>query len=620
MAQRAWLYILVGLLISSFLGGAVRVFFSPARVREIVEKVVLEKQPKFNIDFDSARLELAGAWWPSIAIELSGIQIKAKEPCITNSSFQVDRLIVPFQLSSLLDKKIKFGHVSAGDMRIYLRPTLCESTEQAEITVEDGIAPLERFFQKRWSKELINTTRFLDKLSIERLELLRDNENLSPANLKQFEMVFLADEGLSKLSFAVELGAPWVGKSEFGLIETEVHIRANEVQLFGEGNLKEGQFQINGKWAVDQGEASINLLSRDVPMLSIMELVHHWGVLKSFNPILKNQWASCDMGISGDIRKFRELELKLHQCRLYGDFGEINLKTTQINNLMEGGVLSFLVQDVDVKRVLSAFDFAKNWGLVSNFGRFTGVMNISGKNTYELNGSMRDFVMYISHLKAHARQKIDSAQVDLAMAGNRFSGRIFDFLVEEGSVAGGFSFNFSPAGDGLFQFSLDKVIFPPQVQKAIWGGEVSASAVYGKGSVEKSEIKQLAGDLALVDLKTESWAFKNIKSKFNYSHGRLRLSAFADEFYIFPNSNWSVALPASLSQLKTELDFVDGGGHWINFSAFDLKSDTKFESIGEWTRKNGLMGELIASNKNKIKHWSVGGAWTAPQLKALGSP
>ncbi|MCB0350945.1 MAG: hypothetical protein KDD38_07165 [Bdellovibrionales bacterium] len=632
MAQRSWIYILIGLLISSFLGGAIRVFFSPARVRGAVEKIVFEKQPKFNIEFESARLDLSGEWWPSLAVELAGIKIKAKEPCITNSTFHADRLRVPFQLSSFFNKKIRFGNIRAHHVRVFLRRTMCERSEPVSDIKTDEFAPLERFFQKRWSKELINTARFLDEINIARLEVLRDDEVLAPVTLSEFKVEFLPESGVSNVQFDVLLGEPWVGASAFGPVKTNVTIRTDEVQLEGRGSLKEGQFQITGQWAVGRGEAAFYLKSQDVPMNSVLRLAHHWGVLSSFNPNLKNQWASCDMSIAGEIRKIKNLELNLHQCRLYGDFGEINLKTTRMKNLTEGGPLIFLLQNVDVKRALSAFDFAKNWGLVSQFGEFTGEMNISGADSYELTGSLRDLEVYLSRLKVQARQVINEVQLDLSVAQDRFSGRAYDFVISNGALDGGFSFNFSHEGDGVFQFSFDKMLASRDVQKAIWGGDVSLAAVYGKGELKNSEVAQMDGSFALADLKTANWSLKTVKSKYYLTPGRRKLSVKADEFLVFKGSKWESAAnslgitlsspsgAASLTELSAELDIVAGGGHWVDLKAVNPAQGAVLSSQGEWTDKSGLSGQLTNQTKSQTSMWLIGGSWDAPKTKAAESP
>ena len=44
------------------------------------------------------------------------------------------------------------------------------------------------------------------------------------------------------------------------------------------------------------------------------------------------------------------------------------------------------IQDVDVKRVLSSFGFGSHWGVVSQFGRFSGELIMNNRRTYEVKG------------------------------------------------------------------------------------------------------------------------------------------------------------------------------------------------------------------------------------------
>ena len=121
MTNRRWIFALLGILISTFLGGMVRVYFSPARVRDFVLQAALKKQPKFEFEFSTAQLKLADGWWPLVAIEFTNLKVQAKDTCITHSSLHVDKVTIPLQLNSLFSKRLKFGHIHGGDIQFFYR-------------------------------------------------------------------------------------------------------------------------------------------------------------------------------------------------------------------------------------------------------------------------------------------------------------------------------------------------------------------------------------------------------------------------------------------------------------------------------------------------------------------
>ncbi len=642
--HRGWLYVLLGLLLSSFLGGAIHVVFSPERTREFIEGLVARKQPKFDIQFTSARLQLAGEWWPSVALELQGLNLTAKDSCITNSTIQMDQLLVPLDLGSLFQDRLKFGHIRAGQVRVFLRPAQCSSESSSKSMAatatpseshhEDSFAPLERFFEKRWAKEVVNTTRFLNRVSIRSLELLRDDQVLAPAIIQNLEMSFSAAEAQSLVNFDLKLGPPWVGAAPFGPIQTQIVIRANELQLAATGNLKEGQLRLQTDWAIDRGEVAMQLQARDVPANGLIPLFHHWNYLPTLKPNMKNQWLSCDLGLTGEIRSLRDIPITMHQCRLYGDFGEVPILSTTLPTFNHGGALRLQIQDADIKRILASLGYGQHWGVVSQFGRFSGEMIVDNSDTYRLKGEVRRAEFYFRSDKQQVRQKLDSFQLSLTMDGKRFTGRVSDFSIEDGSLEGDARFELTPEGDGQFRVAFQQVTFPLEVQKVIWGGRVTDFSLVGQGQVQGSAVTQFSAQAAFSEWLTSLWQMTGVRVSSTWDNGQWRLSPSAQRFQLKPESAWAPPFHEVMIQysnkpkdlylvgLKAEVKAIEGTWQWYSFQAQVPSTGVRLTSIGDWSYGDGISG-ILATNKSSAKSlerraWQVEGTWAKPRVKPAG--
>ncbi|MEQ1666367.1 MAG: hypothetical protein ABL927_13435, partial [Bdellovibrionales bacterium] len=397
-------------------------FFSPDRIRIFVETLVAAKQPKFTFEFSIAKLRFSKNWRPMLAIELTDLKIKAKDPCITNSTIQINSIIVPLDLFSIFKTNVQLGTVSVDHLKLYYRDKECLRAPIENKEEETGFVSLERFFQKRWSKEVVNTTRFLKEFTVAKIEIIENEKNISPLIIQDFDMNFYSSgkDKQSEANFSVKLDSSWVGNAPLGQILVSAIIKENELQLHSRGNLKEGQFQFGARWAIDRGEVSSKFRSQDIPIQNFLDLSHHWNILSKITPVIKNQWANCDISIAGSVYSILDQPLKLHQCRMYGDLGEIYIETENLKSLREGGILEFQIQNISLKNMLSAFHLDKTWGFVSSFGNYSGVFKILNKNDVELSGNLKDIELYLPGLKEHAKFRIDALTLNAEMKSGNF--------------------------------------------------------------------------------------------------------------------------------------------------------------------------------------------------------
>lgn len=392
-AQRSSMFFLLGVLLSTFVGGGVRVLLSPEVVSRWVEDVVKKKQPKFNFKFETAKLSLADGWRPHLAVELTGLNVSAKDKCTTESTLKIDRVIVPVQFRRLLDKKVQLGHVRGDLVELTVKPNLC-TPHSSDWTSE--LESLESFFRRRWNKEVVNTTKFITNLSIENLRV-RDGVSQEPKfHISNLQIEFLARENVAKATFEFWPGVDWVGTQPFGPTQTALHIGSDGLQWSAKSNLKEGQIHLKGGWKVEKSHVVFDAKWTDVPVAPLALLLTRWQMINLHQIDPTNQWSSCHLNAQGSIRNWKDLAFVANQCTSTGDIGNIQI----VNNewpLFRGKLIPFQAElkRVNLRKVAELFDI-KAFKNVSNFGELTGQFVFDEGLEWSISGTINGAELYVS--------------------------------------------------------------------------------------------------------------------------------------------------------------------------------------------------------------------------------
>ena len=599
--------------------------FSPSRVRSFVYGVVSAKQPKFTIDFVGSELRLWDVWRPTIAIELANVTVKAKDPCVTNSLIQMDKIFIPLSIDSLFSENIVFGHVQAGNVRYFLRPANCENREKNETL---ALAVFERFFQTRWSKEVINTTRYLREFSMKTFELLRDNHSLAPLILEEFNMEFDASKAKSSVQFFVKVGEPWIGPTAVGRINVNSDIRSDEVSFSGRGFLKEGQFQLDLKWAVDSGDISVKLFNRDLPVQQVLQLTQHWGFLSSLRAEFTHQWLTCDITMDGRIRDFFTTPLKLHQCRFYGDLGHITVSTSELKNLnqVEGIVLE--VQKLSFPKLLSALFQGRVWNQIGPAGTLTGQLSFTGMDTYELNSVIHDIELNAYPLNVNARQLIE--KLNLHLTGDTFgvTAKLSQFTVKDGHAEGFVGIKSNQTGEVTAEFDFSRILPSVDFQRLAFDSAFKPIAARGEIVIKKSQIENVGAKLHFEEVHNLNWILKNALVQFDYDRSILKLQMKAQNLSLPPESRLktliselhtsvvSAPVDPALSKINGVAEYDFSQSHWLWISDFSSSTNgAKFTAQGDY--RQGVLNGLVNRTTSQSKVWQIVGSISRPEIKAV---
>lgn len=416
-AQRSSMLFLLGVVLSTFVGGGVRVLLSPEVVSRWVEDVVKKKQPKFNFKFETAKLSLADGWRPHLAVELTGLSVAAKDKCTTESTLKIDRVIIPVLFRPLLEKKVQLGHVRGDLVELTVKPNLC-TPQSSDWTTE--LESLESFFRRRWNKEVINTTKFITNLSIQNLRV-RDGSTEEPKfHISNLQIEFLAQENVAKATFEFWPGVDWVGPQPFGPTQTALHIASDGLKWSAKSNLKEGQIHLKGGWKVEKSNVVFDTKWTDVPLAPLARLLARWQMINLHQIEPKNQWSSCHLNAQGSIRNWRDLSFVATNCTSTGDIGSIQIDNNEWA-LLRGKLTPFRAElkRVSLRKVAELFDI-KAFKNVSSFGEFAGQFIFDEGRAWSLTGNVNGAELYVSLFEGNFKRPLGP----LAVQADHKEGRV----------------------------------------------------------------------------------------------------------------------------------------------------------------------------------------------------
>src|SRR5690606_19282574 len=122
-------------------------------------------------------------------------------------------------------------------------------------------------------------------------ELFSDSE--TPVfSINRFALHFEGDSA-AQMNLEFVPGYRLAAVEPFGPTFTEINIQSDEVRFSAKGNLKEGQFNIEGAWDVDAGRLELHHGMRDVPVKHLLSLAQHWELFPMVPVTVKNAWARC---------------------------------------------------------------------------------------------------------------------------------------------------------------------------------------------------------------------------------------------------------------------------------------------------------------------------------------
>lgn len=537
--------------LSLIVGITFRLYFSPSRMKHLVQGLIDRQASAEQLSFAHARLSLARGARPDFAIVLSNVRLQPPEECYQTPSVSIHELTLPLRILNLLHGQASIGLVSAQDLEIDIdglkarcsQKITGQATDNAEArttarayTGDDaqidaqidahtadtasrtplGLAAAHQHASDRrevepprwWSAEQLQSIEsVIEGFEFHGVKVYFENKSKyvylesfsARANARQQRVTVTAD---------IRVPAELVFGETLPLLALDIDAKPDAAEVQMKAHLEEGKLLAHAVLHPSR-EGGLKIESEmhltEVPLSTVLPLLQHAGIAQgALQP--KFLWLDCSLRIAGPFQGlFNSSPLYLDNCSIEGSGSHIVLEKAVRHP--DGNWEPFLVrmQEVDLNRVAELFAQAGPRRYLSDFGRLSGELDIRHPNDAQFAGSIDGAVIDFENRQSHAYQKLKHIDLGLKLDGRRWVGVLDKLESERGDVDGEIDFDVRrDFSEGIFKARFDGLTANSDVQRLLTGGTVQSVSGDGALRIEDQSITAASVDLKLNAVKN-SW-------------------------------------------------------------------------------------------------------------------
>ncbi len=647
---------ILGLLLASFFGGAVRTLVSPQQVQLYIQRQVEARKPKFDLNFQKAELTLARGWWPRMGLQLSGLQLTSQDLCRSPIRFEVDQVYVPLDLWRFAQGQLKFLNIEFGHVRLVKQVSECPTTgapvemasipPKSTITKEIGetsfleiesrtsfdleLEKAQNFINTRWEKELANTKQWLKGVTAESLTFVSFGQRLQSHVFKNVRLQVRGERDPLALEFEYTPDSEVVYHQPLHDLRVMLELDREALQFEGRSGYKEGLLQFSGQWSLQSGEFQARSFIKNVPVAEIFQGFSKRNILPHVEPH-RPIWFSCEQKLTGVLKKWAESELQLNNCLISGELGMIRLSHAELypfSRPVRYQPLLIQLSRFSFENLFKAFNRVPPREMVHQLGTITGDLTVTSPQDVRFNGALNNLTLVFSVTNRREFQVFENITGELAFADSRFSGLISSAEVKDGVFNGKVSFNLDEKfTSGLFQTEIAKLQLQPTVRELIFLGGAPHLEIYGQGEIVDAKMNSWTGSFGIPSYQSNELELGPTKFQAQWKNNEWQgLMTSQNAQFLKASPFFSVLNPLYLEenprddrvhwrQLTAKILFGAKGFRWERASSRDLTKDIVFSSQGSWTLDEGVKGMVTVDFPVlKLLKWELEGPLESPRL------
>ena len=544
-------WMVVGLVLAVLLGTLVRLMVAPHKVEMAIRAQIEKSQFQGQIGFRKAEVEFASGPWPDFALVLTDVQWRPMAACEGEGAHRAEAPVragavrLPLRWSSVLRAQFAMGRVAARDLVIDLDEVKrrCPDGTEASVSqaapwqvIADAVAnpspvdagagremtPAEFFRQD----ELRAVRRVLSGISVDHAELFFEGRMKSVV-LESLRAT-VKDKGID-ISTLVRIPPATVFGESLPAFSVRGTVQATEILSEVRAELNEGTLEANAELkpivnsrGVRELDTVMKLSVSNLPLSMTTPLLVKTGIVpKDFRP--RFAWLDCNAEIKGIFsRLIVDHPLTISQCEISGQVGR--LKVDKAVREAQGVWHPFIVraESVELGKVLETFQLHGAPGVFSEYGKFSGAVEVKKPDEFSFQGSTSGMVVRFAGGEGTALQAIGIGKLAVLGSGLKVRALAEEFKPEGGEAQLKLEAEHDlKTGDTEFQLDLARLKFNSRVEKVLFTGSVAEISGKASGLVRNEKLKRLKATLG----------FKGVQgTEFHSSEMRLeaRLEAKSD--------------------------------------------------------------------------------------------
>lgn len=605
----------VGLVLATFLGGAVRTILKSDRVHARIISELKNRFPRNEFQIGSVEVLLSRGLWPGLALRVNNAAFK-QDVC-GKLSFQLDmpQAVLPVDLLSLRHGRVRLGTVDVlnGKMHLDYRecpPRTAETASPAlpspgirSAVAAKGIKPP--------TLDWAELGKALEGLELENFEITYERNHTWKLVLKTADL-HLGEELQLQAVVDVQKSLPFGTLSH--VVELDAHGVDHNLEWTVASVFKEGQLKWTGNWDLAANTALTKVLMVQFPLKDLTSELHQMGFIDR-DIKLKTAWLTCQAQWEGEVAKLTAMPVRVRACKVEGAYGRVDLDQADIflNDEQPLKVPAQLqVQKLQIQPLIESLGRQVLPAVLARLGVWSGAVHYSAPNNWQMDGFLENAEVVFSNQSVRGKQIIRSAHTQAAGSSAGVEARISKVQILDGEFEGEVVLKLSEdLRSGAFDVQVERIGFSPAIQQILIGGQMAPLKVSGKGGLSGGELSAWNGQFSSASMQGDGWQASAVEVKSRFVPNVFHIEAHAAQLTAHPSWRHFSQLrvvreeasgPINWKDLVAKIEVQRNGGSITALSAYEAGRGTPWRVKANWVRDGNLTGTLLVGGNRQVAY------------------
>lgn len=600
VSSQGFALFVVGLVVATFLGGAVRTILSSERVHARIVSELKSRFPRNEFQIGQTEVLLSRGLWPGLGLRLRQVTFKQDVCGKLSFALEVPTATLPVDLLSLRHGRVRLGEVEilGGRMHLDYRDCPPRATEAAL----PPAAPIAGRGLKPPRLDWEEAAKTIGGLDLKDLEVTYER-NATWKLIVREASIHVSDDMRMRAQVDVQKSLPFGALNH--LVNLEARGEDRKLRWTMQSEFKEGQFRWTGDWDIDTNAATTKIQVVQIPLKDLSSELFQMG-FTSRDVKLKTAWLTCQGGWEGSLERLIETAVRVHNCKLEGAYGRIELEQAEVFPRAERlfkNPARLNVQKLQVQPVVESLGRQVLPAVMSKLGSWTGVVDYAGDLSWSLDGVLENAEIIVSNQSVRGKQPIRRVHTKVSRVPAALEARLSDIELQDGEFAGQLTAHFGPdASEGKVGVQIERLSFAPAIQSILVGGQLAPLKVSGEGAWKDGDLVAWNGSVASSSVAGEGWRAEDLEFKGKFAAGAFRgdgkvARVEADSRWRFYSQLRNVRedLEPALAwrDVTARLEIQRQGGVIQALSAVEVPAKVPWRARGGWIRDGELSGTLL---------------------------
>ena len=588
----AWF--VVGLVIATFVGGAVRTALSSDRLHQRIVGELKTRFPNQEFSLGQTEVMLSRGMWPSLGLKVKNLKFRQDVCGKLSFVLEVPQTVLPVDIFSLRKGRVRLGKVDLDDGKLHLNYRPCPA-ETLPVAGGGSVVLNKKPMIPAPSLDWRRISEHLDAIDLSRFTLTYER-NATWKLLVHSMRVDLTGEMSAQGLLELQKTSPSGQLSH--VVDFEAQGDDQELRVGVHSEFKEGTFRMNGALDLNTHAAVASVNARLLPVKDILSELHQMGFLPQ-DLQLKSAWLSCSLKWEGPFAKPSQAPVVANDCKVEGAYGRVDLERAEfwldhLDELKQSAVLK--ISKLQMQPLLEALDRKVLPRVLARPGVWSGELKYLNPAEWSLLGQLEGAEVVFSNRSVRGKQVLDKLRTQVERSNQRIQARIDELELRGGQFAGHLSFQLKDDWrNGGFRADVQKLRFHASVQNLLVGGTLGDLKFNGEGALVEGELSRWDGDFNLSEVAGQGWSVTDLKVKSKYTPGLFHLEGVAAQGDLRAGTPLSEG-PLRWIELQAKADIRSDGGQITSVTGIEAESKQSWRLKGSWIR-DGDFSALLNAGK-----------------------